>query len=137
VFWTTPVSEGSVKVDLREGEASLHVKDVLVFDAFTVPNSLNPAHPLGKANAIINSLRMEWSTAFTKSVSDCFDAFRGDYFEGSATIEVTATTPPTPASTCPAMPARNGFRFVSDPGSTTVSHFAQIGREHNGVFFPE
>ena len=68
---------------------------------------------------------------------DCPDAFRGDYFEGTATIEVTATTPRTPASTCPPKAGNPGFRFVSDRASTTISHFAQIGRERNGVFFTD
>jgi hypothetical protein len=126
-----------VKFDLRKETASLHVKDVLVFDAFTVPNALDEAHPAGRVNSIINSLRIEWrGTTRATSFSNCDpNAFRGEYFEDSATIEVIATTPPTPASTCPARPARNGFRFVSDPAETTVNHFSQIGRERNGVFF--
>jgi hypothetical protein len=113
------------------------VKNVLVFDGFTVPNALDEAHPMGRVNSIINSMRIEWSdTTRATSWSDCaVNGFRGDYLENSATIEVTATTPPTPATSCPPRPARNGFRFVSDPAHTTVSHFALIGREHNGVFF--
>lgn len=137
VFWTPPISEGGAKVDLGKGKGSLDVKDILVFDAFTVPNSLNTAHPLGRVNAVINSLRMEWNATIPKSWTDCVDAFRGDYLEGSATIEVTATTPPNAASTCPLKTGKNGFRFVSNPASTSISNFAQIGSEHNGVFFPE
>jgi hypothetical protein len=134
-MWIASVSEGSVKADLRKETASLHVKNVLVFDAFTVPNSLDSFHPMGRVNAIINSLRIEWSgTTMTRSQTDCADGFRGDYFEDVATIEVTATTPPVAASSCPPVAARNGFQFVSEPG-TTISHFAQIGRERNGVFF--
>jgi len=48
-------------------------------------------------------------------------------------IQVVATTPPGAASVCPPRRARNGFRFVST--KTTLVHFAQIGRERNGVFF--
>jgi hypothetical protein len=134
-MWTAPLSEGAVKFDSRKGKASLHVKDVLVFDGFTIPNALNPFHPNGHVNSIINSLRMEWNATVPRSQIDCLDAFRGDFLEGSATIEVTATTPPTAASTCPANPARNGFKFVSDPANTTINLFAQIGSERNGVFF--
>ncbi|PYQ33222.1 MAG: hypothetical protein DMF57_10215 [Acidobacteria bacterium] len=134
-MWSTPIPNGSAKVNLKKGTASLSVKDALVFDAFTVPNSLDTAHPLGKVNAIIDSLRMEWTTAFTKSWTDCADGFQGDFFEGKATIEVTATTPTVPATTCPPNPGRNGFRFVSNPATTSISHFAQIGSERNGVFF--
>ena len=93
----------------------------------------------GHVNSILNSLKMTWSgTIQHRSYSNCDpNAFRGDFFEDLATIEVTATTPPVPARNCPVTPARHGFRFVSDPadkGTTTV-HFAQIGREKNGVFY--
>jgi hypothetical protein len=136
VVWTTEIPESSIDFDFDDEEASLHVKNVLVFDAFTVPNSLDTHHPMGKVHAIINSLKMEWrGTTMRRSHSDCTDAFRGSYFEDIATIEVTATTPPGPARACPPTAARNGFRFVSDPAKTSVSHFAQIGREHNGIFF--
>jgi hypothetical protein len=137
VFWTTPASEGSVRFDWRRERASLHVKNVLVFDAFTVPNALDEAHPAGRVNSIINWMKIEWGdTAREVSFSNCDpNAFRGDYLENAATIEVVATTPPTPARMCPSTPARDGFRFVSDPAQTTVSHFALIGRERNGVFF--
>jgi hypothetical protein len=136
VMWTTEIPESSVDFDIQEEEASLHVKNVVVFDAFTVPNSLDTHHPLGKVHAVINSLRMEWrATTVRRSHSDCHDAFRGEFFENRATIEVVATTPPTMARTCGPTTARNGFRFVSDSADTSVSHFAQIGREHNGIFF--
>jgi hypothetical protein len=135
-MWTTEIPEDSIEFEMREEEASLRLKNVLVFDAFTVPNSLSTFHPMGKVHAIINSLRMEWrGTTNRRSHTDCVDAFRGDYFEDSATIDVIATTPPTAATACPPSAARNGFRFVSDPAHTTITHFAQIGREHNGVFF--
>lgn len=137
VMWTAAVSDGAVKFDLKQEKASLDVKDVLVFDGFTVPNALNPFHPLGHVNSVINSMRIEWSgTTLHRSWTDCDpDGFRGDFFEDKATIEVTATTPFTPAQTCPPTPARNGFRFVSDPAETTENLFSQIGRERNGVFF--
>ncbi|PYQ07397.1 MAG: hypothetical protein DMF82_03960 [Acidobacteria bacterium] len=62
VFWTTAVRRDSVKVDLKQERASLRVKNVLVFDSFTlIPNALDPNHPAGHANSIINSLRMDWS----------------------------------------------------------------------------
>ena len=134
VVWTTEVPEGSIHFDLHDEEASLHVRNVLVFDTFTVPNSLDPHHPIPKVNAVINSLRLDWSGTIAKrSHTDCLDAFRGDFFENSATIEVVATTPPAPASECPPRAARHGFQFVSK--KTTLVHFAQIGRERNGVFF--
>ena len=34
-----------------------------------------------------------------------------------------------------ALAVTHGFRFVSDPASTSVNHFALIGHERNGVYF--
>ncbi|HEY2941883.1 MAG TPA: hypothetical protein VGN09_05580 [Vicinamibacteria bacterium] len=135
VLWTAPVTVGSVKFDFDHEKASLQAKNILVFDVGTVPNSFDPNHPLGRVHAIIDSLRIDWSnTTRSTSFNNCDpNAFRGDYLEDSATIQVTATTPPVPARTCPLTPAKNGFRFVSE--MTTASHFAQIGRERNGAFY--
>jgi len=122
-----------VEVDLDEGEAVLHIQnDCRVFDAFTVPNSLNPLHPLGLVSALLKSLRIEWKgitkrTSFTNGTS-----FAGDFIENSATIAVTVRTPDTRPPFTPA--AQDGFQFFADPAST-VSHFAQIGRERNGGLF--
>ncbi len=97
-------------------------------DQFTVPNSLNPAHPLGHAPAVINSMTINWGDAKRKvEFSDPINMFAGLFVEGSAQIDVTATTPPTLT--------HHGFKFVSTPG-TTITNFAQVGHDHNGSFFP-
>jgi len=57
---------------------------------------------------------------------------RGTFGEGTATIAVTATTPRTMETQ---LSNGHGFRFVSDPASTSVNHFALIGHERNGVYF--
>ena len=105
-----------------------------VFDAFTVENSLDVAHPLGLVGALIKSLRIEWSgiTASFSPFSSTAEKFAGDFFQTSATIAVTTTTPATEPPFTPT--PQDGFRFVSDP-TTTVTHFAQIGKERNGSFF--
>ena len=128
VFWTTPL-HGTAKVDLAAGTASLKANNICsVFDAFKVSNSLNPARPLGFVSGIINSLDIEWSNVIASftGFSDPTNQFRGDFFQtDKVTIAVTATTP---------LSTGHGFRFVSDPLSTIVN-FAQIGSEHNGMFF--
>ena len=128
-FWATQVPDRSVRVDLNAGTASLHAENICVFDAFTVANSLTASRPMGNlVKGIINSLRLEWSgvTRRVTGFADSTDKFRGDFVENSARIEVTATTP---------LSTGHGFRFVSDHAATSVSHFAQIGEEHNGTFF--
>ena len=102
---------------MDSGEASLELQNVCsVFDAFTVPNSLNALHPLGLVSGAIKSLRIHWK----------------GFIENSATINVTVNTPSTNPPFTPA--PQDGFEFVADP-TTTVSHFAQIGHENNGSLF--
>ncbi len=128
VLWGTPFPVGSGKVDIDGGTAELLLHNVCsVFDVFTVPNSFDPAHALGIFSAIINSMKIEWRgvTRSVRGFSDSTNKFRGDFFECSATIAVSVTTPKDTG---------HGFHFESDP-ATTVTDFAQFGTEHNGVFF--
>lgn len=117
-------------VRLGAGAAVLHATDIPLFDAFTIPNSFarNPV----PVPAVIDLLRIEWSeiTKTTQfSSADPDDMFAGYFLENSATIDVSVTTPPSDSL--------HGFHFDSDPASTTISHFAQIGHETNGAFFTE
>jgi hypothetical protein len=132
-LWTIEIPRGSVEVDLDEGEAILHIENVCrVFDAFSVPNSLNPLHPLGLVSGFLESLRIQWKGITKKTFFSNGKDFRGNFVENSATIAVTVRTPETKPPFTP-MP-QNGFQFVADPMST-VSNFAQIGHVNNGVLF--
>jgi hypothetical protein len=127
-MWLSPIPKGGARVDLDGGTAELHVRNICsVFDAFAVSNSLDPTHPLGNiVSAVIESLDMQWS-GVTRSIigfSDPVNQFSGDFFETSASINVTATTKKSTG---------HGFRFVSS--ATTKVNFAQIGRETNGAYF--
>ena len=127
LFWTVSIPEDSVDVHLGAGEAVLEAANIPLFDAFTVGNSFSGAVP--RVPAVINSLLVEWSgITKTTQFSDSTDQFAGYFLENSATIEVTATTPPSGSL--------HGFRFVSNAGSTSISHFAQVGHDHNGTSFP-
>jgi hypothetical protein len=128
-FWTIPVPEDAGEVDLDDGTAEFHAENICaVFDAFTVPNSLSPDRPLGFVSGRIDSVDIKWS-GVTKSflgIHDAANHFMGNFFQiGNVTIAVTATTPKSTG---------HGFRFVSDPATTTVN-YAQIGSERNGVYF--
>ena len=128
VLWGTPLPVGSGNVDLAGGTARLLVHNVCsVFDVFTVPNSFDPSHALGIFSAIINSMQIDWSgvTRSVRGFSDSTNQFRGDFFECSARIAVSATTPADTG---------HGFHFESDP-ATTRTNFAQFGTEQNGSFF--
>jgi hypothetical protein len=134
VFWVASIPEGSVQVDLDAGTASLHVQNLCVYDAFTVANSIMGVNrTVNQVQGIINSLRIKWSGILERDVANQpVNQMRGTFVQNKATIEVTATTPRTMVT-----PLSNGhgFKFVSDAASTSVSNFAQIGQESNGVYF--
>ena len=134
VVWVARVPEGSAHVDLDDGTASLHVENLCVYDAFTVANSLmGLTRPVNLVKGIINSLHMEWTGVLSRdTANESANKMRGRFVENTATIEVIATTPRTEVTT---LSNGHGFRFVSDPASTSISNFAQIGEERNGVFF--
>ena len=134
-MWTTEIPDGDIEIDLDRGEAVLHIENLCsIFDAFSVPNSFDPAHALGFVGAFLRSLRIHWSgIARMVRFSNPTTRFTGDYVENtSATIAVTVRTPPTRPPFTPA--AKNGFQFIADP-ATTVTNFAQIGHERNGALF--
>jgi hypothetical protein len=144
VIWVAHLPEGSAHLNLDDGSASLHARNICVFDAFTVLNSLNTARPMGNlVKGIINSLDIQWSGVRRRvtNFSDSANCFRGDFVENTAAIAVTATTPanistqPNPNGPGCVTKKLDGFRFVSGPASGNLSDFAQIGRERNGVFF--
>ena len=135
VLWVAPITEGSVHVNLDEGRASLHIENLCVYDAFTVPNSIMGINrPVNLVKGIIDKLDIEWSGVSRRlSANEPVNQMRGNFVENNrATIAVTATTPKTAVTS---LSNGHGFRFVSDPASTSVSHFAEIGEEWNGVFF--
>lgn len=121
-------------MDLDAGTASLHVENACVLDAFTVANSLAGVNrPVNQVKGIINSLHMEWVGVLgTSTVNEPVNRMRGTFTENTAKIAVTATTPRTAVT---ALSNGHGFRFVSDPASSSVSNFAQIGQEQNGGFY--
>jgi len=126
-FWGVPYPIGSGKVDIDAGTAELFVHNVCsVFDVFTVPNSFDPKHAMGIFSAIINSMKIEWS-GVTRSVlkfSDETNKLRGDFFECSATIAVSATTPGNEhAQFYPGAIYKAGGDSVNKDSSTAIEWF--------------
>jgi hypothetical protein len=134
VFWAIEIPEGSAHVDLDEGTASLHVENACVYDAFTVANSIQGVNrSVNQVKGIINSLHIDWLGVHgTTTVNQPANKMRGIFTENTAKIAVTATTLRTAVT---ALSNGHGFRFVSDPASSSVSNFALIGQEQNGVFY--
>jgi hypothetical protein len=95
--------------------------DLVTKDFGTLINSLRH----GSSVPVTVSFNVEWINPQQKvEVQNAAQSFRGKYVESLATITFSAQ--------------ESGLTFVSNPinpGVGTV--FAEVGREHNGVFFPE
>ena len=108
LFWTAHVPMSSVEIDFGRTTASFQLKDVALLD--TIPNV-----------AATVSLSMEWRGERAEiDVKDLVNGFAGSYRECSATIEWSGD--------------EADFSFVSDPARSSVTRFAEIGRERNGIF---
>ena len=70
------------------------------------------------------SFHIRWGHVIQRdTIHDEENGFAGQFIENTATIEWSAT--------------EEGFAFASDPAETSVNVFSLIGKERNGVFFPQ
>lgn len=119
LFWTVPVSEDDMAVDLDKGTATLALHH---FDTDDYGNLRNALTDGPEVDATI-SFHMKWkATGDPFSVSDSVHTFRGQFSFATVAIEWNATVP------------SSGFSFASDP-STNVTVKGVIGSEKNGIFF--
>lgn len=121
LFWTVPVSENALEVDLEDGTATLSLDD---FDTDDYGNLFNALSGGAEADASI-SFKMKWTAkgdAF--NVSDPVHTFAGRYRFANVGIEWSAEVPSA------------GFSFTSNPNSNNTV-VGVIGRERNGMFFSE
>ena len=118
LFWTVRLPDLSVAVDLDAAVASMRVSDQDIEDYHDIVNALmdGPSVPASV------SYRIHWHGVNQRvNVHDATNGFQGTYIEDSATVEWSGS--------------EAGFTFVSDPADTSITEFAEIGREKNGVFF--
>ena len=118
LFWTTPIDADSVRVEVEDGSASLHLAQQDVEDYGNVVNALKD----GPSVPATVSLDASWGNAADSdlqvSVRNGKQGFRGEYVRDTATLVWSAS--------------EAGFAFQSDP---LASGFAEVGEERNGVFF--
>ncbi len=120
LFWTQPVSEDVLDVDLEDGTARLKVTDLDEEDYHDLHNALldGPSEPASV------SFKMRWTaTAPSVRVTDTVHGFTGRFRISTVQIEWTARTPT--------------FDFASDAANTTINVSSVFGRERNGVFFSQ
>jgi hypothetical protein len=120
LFWTLPVPEHALNVDLSAGKATLALDDLDQEDYHNLLNALQD----GPSDSASVSFSMKWSSiAPPMKVTDSVHRFTGRFMLSAVEIAWSATT--------------TGFSFTSDPAPTTHTVKAVIGRERNGVFFDE
>ncbi len=120
LFWTQPVSEDALEVDLEDGTATLGLDDLDEEDYHNLLNALKD----GPSDSASVSFEMRWKAiAKPINVTDSVHRFAGRFQLSTVQIEWSAKAP--------------HFEFVSDPASSTVNVKAVIGRERNGIFFAE
>jgi hypothetical protein len=122
LFWTIPIPPESATINLGDGKASLELANLELLDFGNFCN--DAVHGPSVASTV--SLKAQWSGVIKRAkVRNTAEGFGGQFLITNASLEYSASTPD------------NNFEFVSDPASASTNVFAQIGREHNGVFFPE
>lgn len=120
LFWTQPISEDALNVDLQQGTASLELADLDEEDYHNLSNALHD----GPSEPAMVSFKMRWAQAADDmKVTDSVHGFTGRFRLTRVTIEWTAETPT--------------FKFVSDSANTSNNVRSVIGRERNGVFFSQ
>jgi len=120
LFWTLPVPERALNVDLPDGTASLALDDLDQEDYHNLLNALRD----GPSDPASVSFSMKWKAiAPPMNVTDSVHRFTGRFMLSSVQIAWSATT--------------TGFSFTSDPAETTHNVRSVLGRERNGIFFDE
>jgi hypothetical protein len=120
LFWTLPIADEALSVSRDGRRAVLRVRDIPVIDSFQFLGSQQTPASV--------SFRIEWRAtgAFVQRGSGSAvpqtdeAAFLGRFAEARSTASFEGS--------------EFGFSFRSDPGVSTDSGWAEMGRERNGAF---
>jgi hypothetical protein len=135
VFWMVPVTHGAVKANFSEGQASLQVNGLNVFDDHDLANSVtlgqglngDPDYPYPAISPVASvratvSFDVEWSgVVATAQIHNSAQTFMGSFLSTGATIKWSADQP--------------GFHFESETPNPARNLVSVLGQEQNGVFF--
>jgi hypothetical protein len=123
LFWTLPISDDGIEVNLGKGRAVVEARHVPIFDYGAIPNALFGGGPAAVPGHV--SYRVAWSGVtdrlHIKNSDPIYGGFAGEFVRNSAQMEWRATV--------------GDFHFVSAPMATSSSTFAELGHERNGIFF--
>ena len=111
-----------MQVNPGSGSASLSAANVSVSDFFTIPNSILHGAIVPPVPATV-SFSVHWGGARNRvKLRDPVNGFAGEFVENSASMTWSASSA--------------GLSYQSGGEDTSVSVFAEVGLERNGVFFP-
>ena len=127
LFWTIPISPGSIKADPVTGHARFRVEALKIGDYHDFFNAIGGGTPVPSRV----SFDVVWSGGGSPvHLRDEAFTFEGDYVPGPATISFVASDD------------KSGVSYRSDPGgqyNPTLDEFGAgdpaVGREQNGAFF--
>jgi hypothetical protein len=123
LFWTVALPAGSVEVNPGSGRASMSAANVAVSDFFTIPNSLLHGAIAPPVPATV-SFAVHWGGAGKRvKLRDPVNGFTGEFVENAASMTWSASS--------------LGLSYQSGVEDSSVSVFAEVGSERNGVFFPQ
>ncbi len=117
LFWTAPVPDDAVTVNLAAGVAELHVREMAVRDSYSVPNALGG----GPSQPATVTFDVYWfNPTAVQSLTNREQGFAGTFLDVTSALEWSGQTA--------------DFAFASDPASTSTSLHGRIGFETNGMF---
>jgi hypothetical protein len=119
LFWTVPVPDDAVTVNLADGTAELHMRELALRDSYSIPNNIAG----GPTEPATVGFDLYWSnpTAVT-SLINADQGYAGTFLDVTSALEWSGQTAE--------------FAFVSDPAPTSTSLFGLIGYEANGIYLP-
>jgi hypothetical protein len=129
------VDHDAVVVDFEQGQASLRVRDLQVFDDHDLANSLTqglglngdphyPYPPIAPVAPVRATVRfdVEWNGIVSMAqIHNSAQGFMGSFLSTGATINWSADEP--------------GFHFESETPNPARNLVSVLGQEQNGVFF--
>lgn len=119
VFWTIAVPDGAVDVNPGKGRARFAMRDMAIPDFGDFVNAISPG---ATSTPAVASFDVRWSDIQSRYNTSQPDwNFAGEFVVTKASIEWSSE--------------QAGFSFRSDPASTSVTDYAIVGHERNGVFF--
>jgi hypothetical protein len=120
VFWTVPVPDDAITVDVAAGTARFAMSDYAIPDRYNFPNAL----VMGPSEPAHVTFDMRWFGPGQRfSLDNPDQAFAGDFVDTKVSIDWSSAND------------SGMFSFQSDPTEPSQSLFGVLGTERNGFYY--